>query len=217
MTAEEKREQLLKRILPCMVIIIIYFVFISGLFSEKMEKAETSYTKLRGKGVSLLAIPNALNRQQQTQTQITKLETKQRELKQKLSNLAGFLSSSTPSNESSTRLSSILAENNIQVKNEQQETFPEAELSPALQEVWQWLKPAEETAKKESSKKQQKSNHTVFVQHLSLTGSYQNLYLAMNSIAKGDLKAVPVYLNMKAPVDSEGTPDALDWELLLWM
>ena len=212
MTAEEKRERLLKRILPCMGITIIYFIFISGTLSEKMTKAEDDYTKLIRRGISTSSIPSVIKQQGQTQIQIDGLEKKHNELKDRLKDLAGFLSNSAPSNESSTLLSNILASNQIRVKNEQREFFPETALSPALKEVWQWLKPT--PIKKETT---EKISSNIYVQHLSLSSSYQNMYLAMAAIAKGQLKAVPVSFSMKASTDENATADTLDWELLLWM
>ena len=100
MTPEEKRERLLKRILPCMAITIIYFIFISGTLSEKMTKAETDYTNLMRKGISAASLPGVMKQQGQAQTQISALEKKHNEFKQQLKDLAGFLSNSTPSNES---------------------------------------------------------------------------------------------------------------------
>ncbi|MCK5478352.1 MAG: hypothetical protein KAI44_05505, partial [Methylococcales bacterium] len=129
-----------------------------------------------------------------------------------LKDLAGFLSNTTPSNETSTLLSSILANNTIRVKNEQRESFPEDALSPALKEVWQWLKP--EAVESETNEEKVTD---IYVQRLLLSGSYQNMYSAMATIAKGGLKAVPVSFSMKAAEDETITTGDLDWELLLWM
>ena len=207
---EEKRDRLLKRVLPAMAITIIYFIFISGMLSEKMTKAEEDYLGLMRKGVSAAAVPGVIKQQSQTQSQISALEKQHAEYKQKLKDLAGFLSNTTPSNESSTLLAMILADNNIRVKNEQRESFAEDNLSPALKEVWQWLKPTPDPKNKDQSS-------DIFVQHLSLSGSYQNMYVAMATIAKGELKAVPVSFSMNASANNNATTDDLDWELLLWM
>ena len=212
MTAEEKRERLLKRILPGMAITIIYFIFISGTLSEKMTKAEDNYTRLMRKGISTASVPGVIKQQSQTQIQISALEKQHNEFKQKLKDLAGFLSNTTPSNETSTLLSSILANNTIRVKNEQRESFPEDALSPALKEVWQWLKP--EAVESETNEEKVTD---IYVQRLLLSGSYQNMYSAMATIAKGGLKAVPVSFSMKAAEDETITTGDLDWELLLWM
>ncbi|MCK5190759.1 MAG: hypothetical protein KAR12_11960 [Methylococcales bacterium] len=212
MTAEEKRERLLKRILPGMAITIIYFIFISGTLSEKMTKAEDNYTRLMRKGISTASVPGVIKQQSQTQIQISALEKQHNEFKQKLKDLAGFLSNTTPSNETSTLLSSILANNTIRVKNEQRESFSEDALSPALKEVWQWLKP--EAVESETNEEKVTD---IYVQRLLLSGSYQNMYSAMATIAKGGLKAVPVSFSMKAAEDETITTGDLDWELLLWM
>lgn len=207
---EQKRDRLLKRVLPAMAVTIIYFIFISGMLSEKMTKAENDYTNLMRKGVSAAAVPGMIKQQSQTQTQISALENQHTEFKQKLKELAGFLSNITPSNESSTLLSTILASNSIRIKNEHRETFAEEKLSPALKEVWQWLKPTPDPKNKDQSSE-------IYVQHLSLSGSYQSMYAAMTSIAKGQLKAVPVSFSMNASADENTLTGDLDWELLLWM
>jgi len=212
---EQKRERLLKRVLPCMAITIIYFIFISGNLSEKMIKAETNHTNLMRKGISIASVPGVIKQQTQTQIQISTLEKKHNEFKQQLKDLAGFLSNATPSNESSTLLSSILAENNIRVKKEHRESFLEDDLSPALNEVWQWLKP--EAANKTLKNDKSKQAESIYVQHLLLSGSYENMYLAMASIAEGRLRAVPVSFSMKASSDESVPSGDLDWELLLWM
>ncbi|NOR70636.1 MAG: hypothetical protein GQ532_13245 [Methylomarinum sp.] len=207
---EQKRERLLKRVLPAMAITIIYFIFISGMLSEKMTKAEEDYLGLLRKGVSAAAVPGVVKQQTQARSQISALEKQHAEYKQKLKDLAGFLSNTTPSNESSTLLAMILADNNIRVKNEQRESFAEDNLSPALKEVWQWLKPTPDPKNKDQAS-------DIFVQHLSLSGSYQNMYVAMATIAKGQLKAVPVSFSMNAAAGENSSTEDLDWELLLWM
>ncbi|MCK4840816.1 MAG: hypothetical protein KAT04_02910 [Methylococcales bacterium] len=204
---EQKRNRLLARILPGMAITVIYFIFISGILSEKMTKAEDAYTNLMRKGISPASVPSVIKQQDQTRTQISTLEKQHAEFKQKLKELAGFLSNTTPSNESSTLLSSILLTHHIRVKNEQREVFLEANLSPALKEVWQWLKPESKEGK----------TTDIFVQHLSLTASYQNMYLALATIAQGELKAIPVSFTMSESNEASAISEDLDWELLLWM
>lgn len=76
---EEKRERLLKRILPGMAITIIYFIFISGTLSEKKIKAEDNYTSLMRKGISTASLPGVIKQQSQTQTQISGLEKQHNE------------------------------------------------------------------------------------------------------------------------------------------
>jgi hypothetical protein len=212
MTPEQKREQLLKRILPGMAITVIYFVFISGIMSEKMHKAEENYRNMTLKGVSAAALPGVMSQSGQIQQQIADLKRQQNEYKEKLKTLAGFLSSSTPSNDSTELLAGILDANGIRMLEEKREAYAEADLNASLQEVWHWLKPPAATdpkAKPEAT--------VIYVQHLWLRGSYQSMYGAMAAIADSELKAVPVLFTMHTPDAEDGTPGELEWELILWM
>ncbi len=208
MTSEEKREQLLKRVLPALGITIIYFVFINGIFSEKMLKAEEKYQGLVRSGASPAGMTGILRQQSQIQQQLSKLKTDIKKHQTELDKLAGFLANNTASNASTALLSKILANSNIRVQTEAREPFKEENLTAALKEVWQGLKPVGQKKTKESE---------IYVQHLWLTGSYQNMYHALNTIATGDLKALPVSLTMQSPETDAENKGALNWELILWM
>lgn len=213
MTPEQKREQLLKRILPGMAITVIYFVFISGIMAEKMHKAEENYQNMLRKGVSAASLPGVMSQSGQLQQQITDLKRQQNDYREKLKALAGFLSNETPSNDSTESLSAMLDNNGIRVLEEKRESYPEAELDASLKEVWHWLKPpaSAETDPKATGES------SVSVEHLWLRGSYQSMYGAMAAIAASELKAVPVVITMHTPEEDNGTPGELEWELILWM
>ena len=207
MTAEEKREQLLKRVLPALAITIIYFVFVNGIFSEKMEKAETKYQGLVRSGASPAAMTNILRQQSQLQQQLLKLRNEVKKHQGDLDKLAGFLANNSASNASTALLSKILASNAIRVQTEAREPFEEEKLPAALKEVWKGLKPVGKKA----------SGAGIYVQHLWLTSRYQNMYQALNTIATGDLKALPVSLTMQTPKTEAEYNGELNWELILWM
>jgi hypothetical protein len=145
---EEKREQLLKRILPGLVIVVIYFVFVSGIVGEKMKKAETDYKNLSSSGVSKEALPSAINQQQQSQQHLSELEQKVSKNKAELKKLAGFLAHAESTNATSTLLSTILAKQQLKVRHDERETLKPEQLSPALKEVWQQLTPSTADEKK---------------------------------------------------------------------
>jgi len=212
MTSEEKREQLLKRVLPALGITIIYFVFINGIFSEKMLKAEEKYQGLVRSGASPAGMTGILRQQSQIQQQLSKLKTDIKKHQTELDKLAGFLANNTASNASTALLSKILANSNIRVQTEAREPFKEENLTAALKEVWQGLKPVGNKKPKAKTKEPE-----IYVQHLWLTGSYQNMYHALNTIATGDLKALPVSLTMQSPETDAENKGALNWELILWM
>ena len=215
MTAEEQREQLLKRILPGLAITIIYFVFISGLLSEKMTKAEEQYQNLIKSGVSKEGMSNVLAQQSQTQRQLSTLQAENKKYSDKLKELAGFLSNEGSSNTTATELAKILADNDIKTQQEERKTIDENQLNTALREMWQLLKPAEDPKKTTPADK--KPQQEIHVQHLVLKGSYQQLYQAMKTIADSDLQALPVSFTMRMPETDDTQSGELEWELILWM
>ncbi|MGR9046996.1 MAG: hypothetical protein ACU83N_17090 [Gammaproteobacteria bacterium] len=218
MTPEQKREQLLKRVLPGMAITVIYFVFISSIMSDKMHKAEEEYQGMVRKGVSAAALPGVMSQSSQLQQQIAELKRQQNGYREKLKTLAGFLSNAAPSNDSTALLSAIMDSNGMRTLEEKRETYPEADLGASLKEVWLWLKPPEEAdAKTQADAKAKPATGTINVQHLWLKGSYQAMYGAMAAIADSELQAVPVIFTMHTPDDENAPPGELEWELILWM
>lgn len=212
MTPEQKREQLLKRILPGMVITVIYFVFISGIMSDKMHKAEEQYQGMVRKGVSAAALPGVMSQSSQFQQQIAELKRQQNGYREKLKTLAGFLSNAAPSNDSTALLSAIIDSNGMRTLEEKRESYPEADLGASLKEVWHGLKPTEQ-----ADAKAKPATGTINVQHLWLKGSYRGMYGAMAAIAGSELQAVPVLFTMHTPDDENAPPGELEWELILWM
>lgn len=225
MTAEQKRERLLKRALPGLAITVIYFVFISGFISDKMDKAEKTYSSMSAKRISRNSLSDALKQSGQIQGQISALKLKQRNFKDQLKNLAGFLSTDTPSNSSSEKLAEIMGNNRIRIVEEVPEELPEEQLNASLREVWRWLKPAETTQNQVEAGNKAASKATadgdikassIQTQHLWLRGQYSDMYRAMATLAESELQAVPVQLTMRTP-EEDTLNGELEWELILWM
>ena len=207
MTAEEKRERLFKRILPALVITVIYFVFISGFVSENAKKARNSYDDLVRKGVSIDDLPDMQKNEARVRKEIAELNKQHQEFRKKMRGIAGFLTENSPSNDSTARLSRILARNRLLITEEKSEFFNSEQLLPSLQEVKHWLKDGNE-----------KEEGGIKVQRLNLVGGYTDMYRALAEIAEGDLQAVPVMLTMNEHLDEQNTPTGqLEWELVLWM
>lgn len=217
-TAEEKREQLLKRALPGLAITVIYFVFVSGILAEKMKKAETAYKNLIMSGVSKDALPSISSQQAQTQQNLIEVEKKVSELQAEFKKTAGFLSHSGDStNATMTKISGIFDDFQIKQSKDEKTTFPEAQLSPALQEVWQAIKPAESKDKQPADAAKKPENATISVHHLKLKAGYKNMYRALNAIAEPSLLVLPISLTLSMPEVDIDNSGELEWELILWM
>ncbi len=208
MNAEEKREQLLKRILPALVISVIYFVFISDIMVKKAEKAEQDYETIHRKGVSPASLPGIRNQFNRSQSEIAELQRKQQDYRGQLKGMAGFLSQEQSTNKSTALLSAILARHHIQVIEEKSETMTEDNLPPSLREVRNWLQQSGE-----------EKQDFINVQHLKLSGSYLDMYQAMLEMAKTKFPAIPVNLSMLSGAEKEEgqAGEEQQWELILWM
>lgn len=222
MTDEEKREQMLKRVLPGLAITIIYFVFASGIISEKMKKAETDYKNLASAGASKEILPGIMAQQGQVQQQLGGIEKKVAELQEQFKKMAGFLSNSGAStNTTMAKITTILDDAQVRLRKDEKAEFQESQLSPALKEIWQAIKPKESAtpppAATPASPTDKPKVGVISVHHLWLKGGYKNMYQALNAIASPSLQVLPISLTMVMPeVDLENSGE-LEWELILWM
>ena len=223
MTAEQKREQQLKRFLPALAITVIYFVFVSGFLSEKRVQAEKDYQALSASGNSQNAMPNAMREQADAQQKLAELNKKKTDFQQRLSSAIGFLSGEAATNNVAAEISKLLVAYNMKLQQETHEQLEEKDLNLSLAEVWQLLKPADNKDKAQAAKAQTaakddktQANGKVLVHHLWLKGGYSNMYQALEAIANSELQVLPVSLTMKMPEDDSENGD-LDWELILWL
>lgn len=208
MNAEQKREQLLKRLLPALVICVIYFVFVSDFMVKKTQKAEEDYQAIHRKGISPASLPGVRSEASRTQAEVEELQRKEQNYRDQLKGLAGFLTQQQSTNKSTALLSALLAKHAIQVIEEKSETLKQEALPPSLLEVRTWLQQSGE-------EKQDDIN----VQHLKLSGAYPDMYRAMLEMAKSKFPAVPVHFSMSPGTkqEPEQYSNAQLWELVLWM
>jgi len=203
MTAEEKREQILKRALPALFITIIYFIFISDIMGEQAAKAQEDYNNIMRRGISPAALPSVYKQQEQIRNQLATLRTEQAQYLNDIKSMAGFLSGAGDTTDAAAQLANILAEHHLRVARELSESFASANLPPALSEV--------KTLLQESLK----TGDDITVQHLWLHGRFNDMYQALAAMHRLKLAAIPVQFSMSVP--EEGEPGILAWELLLWM
>jgi len=203
MTAEEKRERILKRALPAMFITIIYFVFVSDIMGEQAVKAQEAHTNLMRKGISPASLPGVYKQQEQTRKQLSVLKAEQAKYVKEIKAMAGFLSGGSDATESATVLANVLAKHKLRVTKEMNETFLIENLPASLKEVRGLLQES------------LKGGDEISVQHLWLHGRFQDMHAALMEMNTVKLAAIPVEFTMSVPEDAEAGD--LAWELILWM
>jgi hypothetical protein len=225
MTPEQQREQWLKRILPALAVLVIYFAIISGFVTEKSGKAEEQYVGMVQKGINPAALQSMEIQQSGIRGEIGKLEQEYKTLHSALEANSGFLSRTGSANVTIERISVILANNKLEVLDEKRNDKPDKETLPkSLRDTRQWLKEIAavesaadaKTAVPPADKNTDDKDLNIWTIHY--IGTYLDNHRALSSLADSDIKALPVSLTMQA-FKSNNKSDAgkQEWVLTLWL
>ncbi|WP_036253752.1 hypothetical protein [Methylobacter sp. BBA5.1] len=228
MTPEQQREQLLKRILPALGVLVVYFAIISGFITDKSAKAEEQYVQMVSKGINPDAIPGMEQEKSRLKEEVIKLEQETKSIHAAMAAESGFLSLESSTNDAIDRITVILADNHLQVLEETpNEQSIEKNLSRSLQDTQNWLKELltpEETpdpkAKASAAKKPAATDDknakdlALNIRKIRFAGTYVDTYRALATLADSNIKALPVSLAMKAYDKGAGKQE---WLLKLWL
>ncbi|MDI1292277.1 MAG: hypothetical protein PSV18_05980 [Methylobacter sp.] len=221
MTPEQQRELWLKRTLPALAVLVIYFVIISGFVTEKSKKAEDQYVGLQQKGINAAALPGIEQQQRTIAEEIAKLEQEDKAIHAAFSENSGFLSQSGSSNDAIEHISIILAKHNLQVLNEQHNDKPVvASLPRSLRDTRIWLKdmiPAEPTTHGGAGVAPTAvtgDDKNLNIWTIRYIGDYPDNYRALSSLNDSNIKALPVSLTMQT---YKAEPGKQEWLLTLWL
>jgi len=223
MTPEQRREQWLKRILPALGVLVVYFVIFSGFVTQKSKKAEEQYQGLVQKGIDVSALSGIEQQQRVIGEELAKLELEDKAIHDTLASNSGFLSHSVSSNDAIERISVILANNNLQVLDEKRNDKPSKEALPrSLRDTQSWIKgilTVEPVTKAPPVAAPAPAGENTDDKNLNIwtiryVGSYLDNYRALSSLIDSDAKALPVSLAMRAYKSNAGKQE---WLLTLWL
>jgi hypothetical protein len=230
MTPEQKREQWLKRILPALGVLVVYFVIFSGFVTEKSKKAEEQYVGLKKNGIDVSALSSIEQQQRVIGEEVAKLEQEDKAIHDALAANSGFLSHSGSSNDAIERISVILANNNLQVLDEKRNDKPSKDALPrSLRDTRSWIKdilsvepvttvtPVAASAGTKpvaAPAGTNKDDKDLNIWTIRYVGSYLDNYRALSSLMDSDTKALPVSLTMQAYKVDAGKQE---WLLTLWL
>jgi hypothetical protein len=228
MTPEQQREQLLKRILPALGVLVVYFAIISGFVTEKSQKAEQQYMEMFSKGINADAMPGMEQEKRRLEEEIAKLEQETKSTHAALAGESSFLSSESSTNDAIDRVTVILDDNHLQILEEiPTEMVSEKNLSKSLQNTHGWLKdlltPEEiadpktkdPKAKKTAAPAEKKPKEAALnIRTIRFAGAYPDTYRALSTLADSNIKALPVSLTMKSYGKGAGQQE---WLLKLWL
>lgn len=224
MTPEQQREQWLKRILPALAVLVVYFVIISGFVTEKSKKAEGLYTGMMQKGINAAALPGLEQQGRVIIDEIAKLELEIKALYSALAANSGFLARTGSANDTIQRISGILAENRLQVLDLSRNDKPDVTTLPkSLRDTRQWLKDissGETTAAAPAAAPVNSStdDKDLNIWTIRFVGTYLDTYRALLSLAESDTSVLPVSLTMQAyKSTTDSNTGKQEWVLTLWL
>lgn len=208
MTPEQQREQWLKRILPGLVITVIYFVFISNIISDKTQKAEETYTKLMQRGISPASMPGLQSQNKRLTDELTKLNAQDKTIKGSLAEKAGFLySQEKNSNKTVELIAAIFARHRLRITEDSVANVNEKTVLPlSIENIRFWLHESLE------------ADQAITLQHIAFVGRYLDVYAMLSQLSEEKIQALPVSLTM-THLDTQNYENTgfKKWLLTLWI
>ena len=202
MTAEEKRERQLKRLLPGMVIAVVYFVLISPWLGKGLTKAQTDLQGLHSRGAMPEAMPGLAQQQQQISQEVQKLAEQKAEFGKQINAYAGFLFDPAYAGHLNDRLAALLAEHHLREAGS--DIPPDSkEVSRSIQDVFDRIGGA--TAGKKSR---------LALSRISFTGFYPDVYRMLADLQAQTPAIIPAALTMKPATDDRL---GMAWTMTFWV
>lgn len=231
MTPEQQREQWLKRILPALGVLVVYFVLVSGFVTEKSKKSLQQYQSLKAKGIDAAQMQGINLQHQQVKAEIATLEQQSLALIGAMDTHSGAIARSDSVNSAIKMISIILDSHHLQVLDENREDNPKNDNLPkSLRDTQQWLRdvtaeppatpattppPAVQAAAPANANPDTKGL-TIWTIHY--VGTYLDNYQALSDLAESAAKVVPVSLTMHAyKAAKQVDAGKQEWLLTLWL
>lgn len=207
MTPEQQRELWLKRILPGLAVSVIYFVFVSGIVSEKANKAEETYNQLMSRGISDAARPGLQIQQDQLQRELAELKQQYSKENEELSEKAGFLFDTSNNHEAIDRVALLLAQHQLRISEESMNKQSSiGDMPQSILDIRGWLKSALQF------------DANIRTQRISFVGRYVDVYGMLQQMADENIKALPLVLTMSNYESNDRNEIGLKkWVLELWI
>ena len=219
MESEKNSDKILKRVLPALSIGVIYFVFISQLFTSTTEERRSRYQQLQHSASNPGQLMTLQQQQGRISAELGQLKRQQKQLRETILSSHHFLSHQQSISETIDQLVLLLEQNHLDIVEEKHDLqIPKEELLRSLREVYSWLyqgdQQAEPAAKPASAETQQGANEREFIE-LTYRGPYLGSLAVLSAIAKGQLQAIPVKISLSEEKNESGAGVFQLWALTL--
>ncbi|MGX2038971.1 hypothetical protein ACWJKU_02390 [Methylocaldum sp. MU1018] len=197
---EEKRERLLKRILPALVLLVVYFTFVSGRISGQAEQTEKEATEMMSRGIAPEALPGVRAQQTRLDEDIRRMKSQQDEFNRMVQERTGLAGRPGYAGQVSDRVSRLLERHGLREGDNTAED-PGQNLPKTYRDIVQRLQNAKD------------SRWTLL--RVDFAGDYRAARRVFEAIAEDDGAALlPVIWAMYPPGDESSD---LQWSLWMWL
>jgi len=197
---EEKRERLLKRILPALLVLVVYFTFVSGWIGGRAEEAEKEVETIMSRGIAPEALPGIRAQQVQLDEEVKRLKSRQEEFNRMVQERTGLAGHAGYASQVSGRVSLLLERYGLREGGNAVEE-PGRNLPKTYRDISQRLKNG-------------KDAHWQLLR-VDFAGDYLAVHRFFEALAKDETAALlPVSWAMHPPGDE--SPD-LKWSLWMWL
>ncbi len=203
-TSSQNRDKWLRRLLPALSVLVVYFVFIAPRINAVSAKADADILRMK-------------NAYMANQTKLSELTKQKNDLLKELAALrkkgsqtdeqtvrdVGFIARPDYANEAIARLSEVLTEHGLHIIEDGKLEWGSAKDSIP--------KTVSELAEPLGTKA---ATGAASLWRVRFSGGYLDVYWALHELSRGGLLIVPVSLDMVPPAQGEG---AMEWSLTIWV
>ncbi len=226
---EKDREKLLKRFLPALVILVIYFIFIKEKVNDELKEAEKQFVEMESKGISAKVIPELQKRKSSIAQGVAKLDAEQKKIKKKLDKHTKTLEGTENINLMLEKLSNYFVANQLHVVQEDWvKTVDSANLPKSFNAVKLWLEASKQGGGNAAIKAAPiapvpgisvPDTEPERLREIQFFGAYQHVYEAMAGFANRQFNVIPVSISMELPEDdsTHSKQGHMKWILKLWI
>lgn len=196
------RQKLLKRALPAVVVLVVYFAFIGPKFSAARAKAEAEVQRQKDAYLVGQTKINELTLQKKMLlAELADLHSKVDQQEADPATQAGSLGQSGYGSQAIERLNAALTRNRLRVLEDGRQDWRSAKDS-IPKSVSELVEPA----------KGKSNDADASFWRVRFSGSYPNVYRALDEIQRGGDPIIPISLDMTTP---EGEGD-IEWTIRAW-
>jgi len=200
-TSPEQRERLLRRALPALAVLVLYFTFVAPQVSDPARAAETQLAAMMSRGIAPEAVPAVRAERDRLREEVDALEQQQALQDDELKAAMDFLKHPDYANQVIEHLSEVFEDHGLKIAEQvRDDQAARAAMPRSLRDLGEWLK-------------RQGSPGGASGWRIRFAGAYGDVARALAELTGQEPPVIPLTLEMRVPE----APGELEWTLIVWI